>query len=39
MRELARWNDAGGRTRDDVVRALDRAAARVVTQVVQPAPA
>jgi hypothetical protein len=39
MRELARWNDAGGRTRDDVVAALDRAAARVVAQVVQPAPA
>jgi len=37
MRELARWNDERGRTRDDVVTALDRAAARVVTQVVQPA--
>jgi hypothetical protein len=39
MRELARWNDERGRTRDDVVSALDRAAARVVAQVVQPAPA
>ena len=39
MRELARWNDASGRTRDDVVAALDHAAARVVAQVVQPAPA
>jgi hypothetical protein len=39
MRELARWNDERGRTRDDVVAALDRAAARVVAQVVQPAPA
>ncbi len=39
MRELARWNDAGGRTQGDVVEALDRAAARVVAQVVQPAPA
>jgi len=39
MRELARWNDASERTRDDVVAALDRAAARVVAQVVQPAPA
>ncbi len=38
MRELARWNDERGRTRDDVVAALDRAAARVVAQVVQPAP-
>lgn len=38
MRELARWNDASGRTRNDVVAALDRAAARVVAQVVQPAP-
>ena len=37
MRELARWNDERGRTRDDVVTALDRAAARVVAQVVQPA--
>lgn len=37
MRELARWNDERGRTRDDVVAALDRAAARVVAQVVQPA--
>jgi hypothetical protein len=39
MRELARWNDTGGRTRDDVVAVLDRAAARVVARVVQPAPA
>lgn len=37
MRELARWNDDGRRTRDDVVAALDQAAARVVAQVVQPA--
>jgi hypothetical protein len=37
MRELARWNDERGRTRDDVVTALDRAAARVVAQVVRPA--
>ena len=37
MRELARWNDERGRTRDDVVAALDRAAARVVAQLVQPA--
>jgi hypothetical protein len=37
MRELARWNDERGRTRDDVVSALDRAAAAVVAQVVEPA--
>ena len=39
MRELARWNDDDGRSRDDVVAVLDRAAARVVARVVQPAPA
>lgn len=37
MRELARWNDEPGRTRDDVVAALDRAAAAVVARVVEPA--
>ena len=37
MRELARWNDEPGRTRADVVAALDRAAAAVVARVVQPA--
>lgn len=36
MRELARWNDEPGRTRADVVAALDRAAAAVVARVVQP---
>ena len=36
MRELARWNDERGRTRDDVVAALDRAAAAVVARVVEP---
>jgi hypothetical protein len=37
MRELARWNDVPGRTRDDIVSALDRAAAAVVARVVEPA--
>jgi hypothetical protein len=37
MRELARWNDERVRTRDEVVAALDRAAARVVARVVEPA--
>jgi hypothetical protein len=37
MRELARWNDQPGRTRDDVVAVLDRAAARVVAATVEPA--
>ena len=37
MRELARWNDEPGRTRADVVAALDRAAAAVVTLTVRPA--
>jgi hypothetical protein len=36
MRELARWNDRPGRTRADVVDALDRAAARVVALTVEP---
>ncbi|HEX8519583.1 MAG TPA: hypothetical protein VF667_08325 [Pseudonocardia sp.] len=36
MRELARWNDERGRTRADVVAALDRAAARVVALAVDP---
>ena len=36
MRELARWNDEPGRTRTDVVDALDRAAARVVALTVEP---
>lgn len=36
MRELARWNDRPGRTRDDVVAVLDRAAARVVAATVDP---
>ena len=36
MRELARWNDERGRTRADVVSALDRAAARVVAATVDP---
>ena len=39
MRELARWNDERGRTRADVVAALDKAAAQVVARVVEPAPA
>jgi hypothetical protein len=34
MRELARWNDRPERTRDEVVAALDRAAAQVVAHVV-----
>lgn len=34
MRELARWNDERGRTRAEVVAALDGAAARVVARVV-----
>ena len=38
MRELARWNDERGRTRADVVAALDKAAAQVVARVVEPAP-
>ena len=37
MRELARWNDLPGRTRDDVVAVLDGAAARVVAATVEPA--
>jgi hypothetical protein len=37
MRELARWNDEPGRTRADVVAALDRAAAQVVAMTVDPA--
>jgi hypothetical protein len=37
MRDLARWNDQRGRTRDDVVAVLDRAAARVVATTVEPA--
>jgi hypothetical protein len=37
MRELARWNDEHGRTRGDVVAALDRAAALVVAATVDPA--
>lgn len=37
MRELAGWNDRPERTRADVVTALDRAAARVVARVVEPA--
>jgi hypothetical protein len=37
MRELARWNDEPGRTRADVVAALDRAAAGVVALAVEPA--
>jgi hypothetical protein len=36
MRELARWNDEPGRTRADVVGALDRAAADVVAATVDP---
>lgn len=36
MRELARWNDEHGRTRADVVAALDRAAAGVVARTVDP---
>ncbi len=36
MRELARGNDRPGRTRADVVAALDRAAARVVATTVEP---
>ena len=36
MRELARWNDRPGRSRDDVVAVLDGAAARVVAATVEP---
>jgi hypothetical protein len=36
MRELVRWNDQPGRTRAEVVAALDRAAARVVALTVEP---
>jgi hypothetical protein len=36
MRDLVRWNDRPGRTRDDVVAALDRAAALVVAAAVEP---
>lgn len=36
MRELARWNDERGRTRADVVSALDRASAGVVAATVEP---
>ena len=36
MRELARWNDRPGRTRDEVVAVLDRATARVVAATVDP---
>jgi hypothetical protein len=36
MRELVRWNDQPGRTRAEVVAALDRAAARVVALTVDP---
>lgn len=39
MRELARWNDAPGRTRDDVLGLLDRAVSRsILDQVRAPAP-
>jgi hypothetical protein len=37
MRDLARWNDERGRTRADVIAALDRAAAGVVRATVEPA--
>jgi hypothetical protein len=37
MRDLARWNDQQGRTRNEVVAVLDRAAARVVAATVEPA--
>jgi hypothetical protein len=37
MRDLARWNDRPGRSRDDVVAVLDRAAARAVALSVEPA--
>lgn len=36
MRDLARWNDEPGRTRGDVLAALDRAAAQVVQRTVEP---
>ena len=36
MRDLARWNDEPGRTRGDVLAALDRAAAGVVRRTVEP---
>jgi hypothetical protein len=36
MRDLARWNDEQGRTRADVLAALDRAAARAVETAVEP---
>lgn len=39
MRELVRWNDAEGRTRDDVLGLIDRAASRsILDQVRTPAP-
>jgi hypothetical protein len=37
MRDLARWNDEPGRTRGDVLAALDRASAGVVRRTVEPA--
>jgi hypothetical protein len=37
MRDLARWNDEPGRSRDEVLTALDRAAAGVVRTTVEPA--
>jgi hypothetical protein len=36
MRDLARWNDEQGRTRADVLAALDRAAARATEAAVEP---
>ena len=36
MRDLARWNDEPGRRRDEVLAALDRAAAEVVRRTVEP---
>jgi hypothetical protein len=34
MRELVRWNDAAGRTRDDVLGLLDRAISRCILAAV-----
>jgi hypothetical protein len=36
MRDLVRWNDQRGRSRGEVVAALERAAARVVATTVEP---
>ncbi len=37
MRELVHWNDAAGRTRDEVLALLDRAISRTILAAMQPA--